>query len=75
MEKKTAAYTLVIDKDRDAAMAIVFSFLHNNGHLPELHEWLRDEGLFEAYASLQKEKSAKQHELGWCEAPDCEHGK
>lgn len=68
-----AVYTLVIDEDRDNAMNIMYSVLFNNGLVPELLEWVKEEGLLIEYTSMQKEISDKQHELGWCKAPDCHH--
>lgn len=66
-------YTLLIDEDRDNALAVVHSVLYNNDLIPELMEFLKDEGMAETYIAMQKEISDKQHRLGWCKAPDCGH--
>lgn len=71
--KPKAVYTLVIDEDRDNVMSVMSSHIFNNGLMPSLMEWLKDEGLEQEYLQLQKEISKKEHELGWCKAPDCGH--
>lgn len=70
-----AAYTLVIDKDRDDALSIMSSLIMNEGLIPRMMEWMKKDGVEAAFIDLWKEKADKQHEFGWCTADDCQHKK
>lgn len=70
MDNKVS-YNLIIDKDRDIMLTVLFNYLMENGGLTGLMQVFKDEGLERVWLDFITEKSDKGHELGFCEDPNC----
>jgi len=79
MANKKETYTLKVDQAMDDVLTILTSCIFNNGLLPELVAWLKQDGRYDDWVRLMEQKSEGQHKFGWCKAEDCKweqnHGK
>lgn len=69
---KQISYNLVIDKDRDKMLSSMFAFcimIHGDDFV----QFMKAQGTAFTFQDFIKEKADKNHELGFCEDPNCEH--
>lgn len=73
MSKKADMYNLVIDADRDHVLSIlVTAVISGDREVAEKFARTMDsQGLTDCFIGLLEEFSHKNHDMGWCNDPEC----
>ncbi len=73
---KSKHYVLVMDEDRDKLLSIWMQcILEFPDTAKYFAAFVHAHGLVDAQKELMKEFNEKNHEMGWCQDPDCTFNK
>lgn len=69
--KKSNQFVLIIDKDREDILNVLFNVFNGTGNMTRFFQTKRGSELRKIFFDFVEEISEKTHGQGWCRDPNC----